>query len=442
MQWDIKALREKMADVAAKCEAIFEIAKAENRDLTAEESAEVDKLQGTSDKPGEIQALQSQIARAERFDAIKAANVVAKLGGELPRKREVEDSDLRPKIPKAIKRQTKLTAFEDDEQAYIAGQFYLAALVGNKKSEKWLSDNGIQMIHSTEDNGKGGYLVPDILENTLIDLKENYGTFRQYSMQWPMTSDTSQVPRRVGGFTTYFPGEGNDVSLSDMAFDQVKLSAKLMGVATRVTGSLNEDSIISLGDIVTREFARALALQEDECGWNGDGTSTYGGMSGLKTVLAAGSIVTATGVTTFGNVTMAHFEDMVGLVPEFSGISPAWYFHKRAYYATAGRLQNAAGGNNIADLGRGPELVFQGYPVRFIEVMPKTASSAAIIGYLGDLAMTATMGNRRGISIRSDSSLGFLSDTIYIRGLQRVDINVHERGNATDAGPMVALKLG
>jgi HK97 family phage major capsid protein len=150
--------------------------------------------------------------------------------------------------------------------------------------------------------------------------------------------------------------------------------------------------------------------------------------------------MTATGITTFANVTLGNFETVVGMLPEFPGISPAWYMSKTAFYATAGRLQNAAGGNNTADLGSGPVLQFLGYPVRFIQTLPKAAASAEYIAYFGDLAMTATMGSRRGVTIRSDEDI--LTDSIRIRCTERFDILVHETGDATNAGPMVALKLG
>lgn len=445
MQWDIKALREELGDLTAKCEAIFETAKAENRDLTPEENAEVDRIQGSGDKPGEIQSLHGRIARAERFQNLRAANVVNRLGGNLEGKKEPQGEPQAAKLPAVAKRQTKLTSFTGpnaERDAYASGQFLLATIGGNAKAKQWCNENGVQMILSGDENSKGGYLVPDLLENTLIDLKESYGTFRQYSMQWPMSAPSVRVPRRSSGFTTYFVGEGDDITLSDMAFDEVSLTAKKLAAITRITSELNDDSIISMADIIAREMAYALAVKEDSCGWLGDGSSTYGGIVGVDNALAAGSIVTASGVTTFANVTLAHFEEVVGKLPEFPGIRPAWYLHKTAFYATAGRLQNAAGGNNTIDLGNGPVMQFLGYPVRFIDTLPSAAATTVKIAYFGDLSMTATMGTRRGIEIRSDGSVGFISDTIYLRVTERFDINVHERGTASVAGPMIALKLG
>ena len=444
MQWDIKALREKLGDLTAKCEAIYETAKAEARDLTPEENSEIDRIQGTADKPGEIQALHSEIARNERFQAIKAGSVVAKLGSNLPPTREIDDAP-QMRFPAVAKRHTKLKSFtgpDAERNAYASGQFMLATIGGSAKAKQWCADNGIQMLLSGDDNSKGGYLVPDILENTLIDLKEEFGTFRQYSMQYPMPAPTARVPRRVSGFTTYFVGEGDNIAPSDMVVDEVSLTAKKLAVMTQLTTELNEDSIISMADIIAREFAYALAVREDSCGWLGDGTSTYGGIVGVANALAAGSIMTATGITTFATVTLGNFEQTVGMLPQFPGINPAWYFHKAAYYATAGRLQNAAGGNSTADLGNGPVLQWLGYPVRFVQTLPNTAASAAQIAYFGDLAMAATMGTRRGIELRSDASVGFVSDTIYVRATERFDIVVHERGTASTAGPLIALKLG
>lgn len=445
MQWDIKALREKLGELTAKCEAIFETAKAEARDLTPEENAEVDRIQGSGDKPGEIQDLHTQISRAERFQNLKAASVVNRLGGNLEGKKEQEGEQQAAKIPAVAKRHTKLTSFTGpnaERDAYASGQFLLASLGGSQKAKQWCGDNGIQMVLSGDENSKGGYLVPDILENTLIDLKESFGTFRQYSMQWPMSAPSVRVPRRVSGFTTYFVGEGDDITLSDMTFDEVSLTAKKLAALTRITSELNEDSIISMADIIAREFAYALAVTEDSCGWLGDGTSTYGGILGVQNALAAGSIVTATGITTFATVTLGNFEEVVGKLPEFPGIRPAWYMNKTAFYATAGRLQNAAGGNSTIDLGSGPVMQFLGYPVRFVDTLPSAAATTVQIAYFGDLSMTATMGTRRGIEIRSDASVGFVSDTIYVRVTERFDINVHERGTASAAGPLIALKLG
>jgi HK97 family phage major capsid protein len=185
-----------------------------------------------------------------------------------------------------------------------------------------------------------------------------------------------------------------------------------------------------------------LAVKEDSCGFLGDGTSTYGGITGLANALNAGSIVTATSITDLANLLIATFITTVGKLPQFPGIQPAWYVNKAVYYASMGRLALAAGGNNLVDFGNGPQEQFMGYPVRFINTLPSTAASGTKIAYFGDLAMAATMGTRRGVTLRADESIYFAQDALALRVTERFDINVHERGTASLAGPMIMVQMG
>ena len=49
------------------------------------------------------------------------------------------------------------------------------------------------------------------------------------------------------------------------------------------------------------------------------------------------------------------------------------------------------------------------------------------------------MGSRRGVSIQVDGSRYFELDQLAIRGTERFDINYHERGTASVAGPVIML---
>jgi HK97 family phage major capsid protein len=65
-----------------------------------------------------------------------------------------------------------------------------------------------------------------------------------------------------------------------------------------------------------------------------------------------------------------------------------------------------------------------------------------VVAYFGDLRMAAYMGSRRGINIVAVESYYFNQDAVAIRGTQRFDINIHERGTATTSGAIVALVAG
>jgi HK97 family phage major capsid protein len=57
----------------------------------------------------------------------------------------------------------------------------------------------------------------------------------------------------------------------------------------------------------------------------------------------------------------------------------------------------------------------------------------------GDLSLAATLGDRRQITVGLSQDRYFVEDQIGIKATQRYDINVHDLGDTSDAGPLVAL---
>ncbi len=426
-------IRNQMAEQVAQVQAISALAEQEDRDMTAEEKTQVDGLLAQSNN------LQKDLERALTIEA-KAKEIlnVRPIG--------TQNTGAKDVVPATVKRHGKLKAFKSDFDAYSAGQFLRATIAENKDAMAWCKEHGIMNAHSTTTNSAGGYLVPDGFESAIINLREEYGVFRQNARVYPMSEPIVYVPRRQSGFTAYYVGENSQGTESDASFSQVKLDAKKLMILTRLSQELSDDAIISLADFVANEMAYAFAVQEDQAGFLGDGTSTYGGIIGLRNALLAGSTVTATaGDDTFEELEFAFFQNAVGKLPRFPGIQPAWYVHNAFYWNAMVRLANAAGGNTIGTVQGGPTgLSFMGYPVVLVNALPSalTTLASTVVGFFGDLAMTATMGSRSGISIVSDSSRYFEYDQIAVRCTQRFDIVCHEVGTASAPGPMIALKMG
>ena len=336
--------------------------------------------------------------------------------------------------------------FDSKEDAFTAGAWAAAQLIGNRQAREYCGNLGLQIFdaHSGSDNGSGGFLVPEVLENSIIRLVETYGAFRANARVMPMASDTVNIPRNTSDVTAYFVNEvPTSITESSLTVALAQLQAKVMAVRSLISNDLIEDAIIDLANLVAVSAATKFAEKEDDCGFNGDGTSTYGGIVGLKGAIAAGSTYTAlAGNTAFSTLDKEDFEGMVGLLPLYAQANAKWYISNVGWAASMMRLQDAAGGNNIADLGSGPMLQFLGYPVVKVQKMnATTGTQAATSGlcYLGDLSMTATVGVRRGVRIQVLRELyaGTRQTGLIID--QRLDINVHERGTASVAGPMVML---
>ena len=80
--------------------------------------------------------------------------------------------------------------------------------------------------------------------------------------------------------------------------------------------------------------------------------------------------------------------------------------------------------------------------------MPKADAQAninQICVLFGDLTKAASFGDRRQMSLAMSNSayIGstsmFETDQMAVRGIERFDINVHDVGSATVAGPIVGL---
>ena len=133
---------------------------------------------------------------------------------------------------------------------------------------------------------------------------------------------------------------------------------------------LSEDSVISMTDLITRDIATQLAWAEDLNSFLGDGTGTYGGISGIFDALQAGAIVTASG-TSWAGVALTDLHAMVGKLPMYAGIQPKWYMHSYGYHASVVPLLVALGGTDMRQTEQGGQMMLLGYPVVFTQVLPR-----------------------------------------------------------------------
>jgi HK97 family phage major capsid protein len=348
------------------------------------------------------------------------------------------------------------------ENAYKAGMWFSAAF-GNEKAKQWCANHGIeiQAVHQGGVNTTGGYLVPEILSTAIIELVKEYGTFRANANIVPMTSDTIIIPRRTGGLTGYFVNEGGTITESTAAWDNVKLIAKDYAVITRISNQLASDAIISVMDKLTTEIARSFAQAEDECGWVGDGTgSTYGGMVGLQQKFydvklagtASGSVTTTKSLVRYGtgydagNMALSDLVKVMGLLPKYARLNAKWFTNPYTYWTGMVNKMSAAGGVTMTELIGGVGTPrFMGYPVVLCESIPASTAANQIVVYFGDLSLSSSMGDRQQMAIASSDSASvggqsvFERNQIALRGVERFDINNHDIGTATTAGPIVGL---
>jgi HK97 family phage major capsid protein len=258
-----------------------------------------------------------------------------------------------------------------------------------------------------------------------------------------MAGDTATVPRMLSGATAYFVGRESAPSQSDPAMDNITLTAKNVAAETRLSNDYADDSIINLADLIADEHARAFAQKEDACLFNGDGTSAYGGIVGLRTAILglAGAVDAASGHDTLSEIDAPDLRRVIAALPDIPGVNPIWITSKAGQNMVFGRLTDAAGGNTKRDLASRMPDQWGGYDIVTTSEMPKvlTDLSDVVMFLFGDLRMGVLMGDRRGMTMMVDPySLSSYQQTKIISS-ERFDINCHGVGTATVAGPIVAL---
>ena len=335
----------------------------------------------------------------------------------------------------------RLKNLKSAEHAYGFGRVLLGAM-GHKSSADWVADRYGRKAQSESNNSLGGFLVPEELDDAIIDLRAEHGKFRANTRVLNMQRDVMMINRRVSGLTANAVAENGTFSESEKTFDQVQLVTQKFGTMTKVSSELLADSVINIGDDIAGEIAYAFANKEDECGFNGDGTESFGRITGLKNAVGSAGTKTGSG-SSFGALTLEDFTDTIGLAPEyvFARTAPKWYMSTQFYHSVVLKLLNAAGGNTnqlLADGVTVPSLF--GYEVIKVDVMPKTTASGVICAYFGALDLSSTMGDRRPTEVATSTDFAFNQDQTAIRGMTRFDINNHDVGDSSEAGAIVALK--
>lgn len=379
-------------------------------------------------------------------------------------------------IPAQVKRirptnfQGTQNGLDAEHRAYRFGMFCLATLANCMPRYRFphaqqFVDNYFRgptnTAHGESDVTTGGqFLVPEEFSRDLIDLRERYGVARRLFRRAPMSSDTLNIPKRASGLTASFTAESAAASESNMTWSNIALVAKKLTAMSRISNELNADSVISVGDEIAGEMSYAFANKEDECAFNGDGTSTYGGIQGARVLLdsidGAGTdsagLVDSTTSNTWVAIVLGDFNNVVAKLPQYADTPNAcWVCHRAFYYGVMQKLEMAAGGAQMMEIASGdrrPRPLFMGYPVEFSQVFPSATATSTVSCLLGDFGLGALLGDRQStaISFSEHATVGgenvFERGQIAIRGEERFDMVVHGCGTASVVGPIVGLTTG
>jgi HK97 family phage major capsid protein len=336
----------------------------------------------------------------------------------------------------------KLRAFKSQEEAHTVGQWIKASYCNDAQARQWCDDHGVEVRTMSESsNSAGGALVPDVMVANLIRLVDVYSVWASGMQQVPMGSDTVIFPKRVSGVTANWTGENSEISTSDPAVNQVQLVASKLTVGTKVSNEVLADSAIALGDFITEEFATAISAKLEAAAVAGDGTSTYGGVYGLKNKIGSASVhTTGAGRDTWEELVAADFLGALGKLPRYALNGARWYISSVGFALAMQRLDMAAGGRVSVEGGTG--LQFAGFPVEITDQTHGTDTDFTneIIAYFGRPDLAGMFGLRSQFATRVSTERYVEFDQTLFTGVARGTMVWHSVGDSSVAGPIVAIK--
>jgi HK97 family phage major capsid protein len=444
MASNLKRLQDRAAAIAARMTELAEVA-----ERSEEQTAELRKLSAEADAVKSDLEFEGTLAKKE---AELRAVVEKAAPAEAPA--PVAEQPKKVEIRAVSPHHTTLRAFNEGpdavEAAYRCGRWIKAAVFKNDSDIRWCRENGVEARALNEGtNSAGGALVPEEFANRVIRLVETYGTFPPAAENVSMSRDTMVIPKRTGGTTAYFVGEGSAITESEPTYGQVSLVAKKLAVGCRMSTEVVEDSagVINLADAVATEFATSLAYKIDLCGWLGDGTSGSGGINGIVPKINDGTytasvVSAASGNTAFETLDIEDFLAVIGKLPIYARQGAAWYVSPAGYAASIARLKYAAGGNTVENVGSGAGESFLGYPVRMVHVLNSTlgADTNKVKVLFGNMALSSIYARRRDFAVRLYDQVYATTDQLLLQGTMRFDVNHHTLGSTSEVGPVVALK--
>jgi hypothetical protein len=357
---------------------------------------------------------------------------------------------------------SRVKAFTDEKKAERVGRFF-KALAGIEEDKAWCIKNRMPLTKATGESSDsvGGFLAPQDFDDAVINIRETVGAFRRGAQVRPARSDNQVRPRRTGGVTANVVAENAAIPESSFLLDAVETSTRKMAVLSRDSTELLEDSAPDLGEFLTSEIGYAFAAKEDDWGFNGDGTSTYSGKTGLGTKLAGlkGAIAAAAGHHTFLTLDTTDLGNLMGGVMATAIPGAAWYCSQVCFAQAFCRLAGSGGGGymetRMIPLPRpmpgeafGQRTVdgvltpcYLGFPIFFSAKLPDGSSSLTgnPMLYFGNLAMSSLITERRKLTVAVSFHRALDADQVLIRGSQRIDLINHSVGDASTRGPIAML---
>ncbi len=255
-----------------------------------------------------------------------------------------------------------------------------------KKDEKIV--NAIQNSFGMEQHAytegsttAGGYLVPDEFRTEVIRVADENGVVRKEANVFGFGGDTLYLNAENAVPTVAWTDEAAQITESTGSFTQPSISIKKLAAISAMSNELFADSKVNLVQLIATQVGEAMAYKEDLAGLVGDGTSTYGSITGLTGLSLTATTQTISG-TSIVNLTA---DDMLDVQYKLAAKyrRGAFYIMHPNVFAIVRKLKDADGNYIVVNPTSADQFPsIWGRRVVESEAMPSTdASGTKFIGF-------------------------------------------------------------
>lgn len=426
----ITALRARRAAGLEEMDTLLNAARAEDRDLTADEQARYDSLRAADDSTA------AQLAREEDMERRRAASArpVPPLPGAAPR------------VPAQPKAEDKGLRFARAMRCLAAaqGNFYVAQQIAE---QQW-GESGLFANQNMSTGAAGGFPVPEDVSGEVIELLRPASVVLSLSPQIVDLPNANLTMNRLAtGASASYIGEQTDAPATGVAFGQVKLSAKKLAALIPISNDLlrannqgadrivRDDLVSALAQRTDLAFIRGSGTQFSPLGLRNQHTGTAFATTHVLTMTATPTVATAT--TDLGRLRRALRNADVPMT------RPGWMMSPRTEQWL---MDLRDGNNNLVFNDEMQQGRLRGFPYRVTTQIPENLGGGTETEiYLADFAHVV-VGEHMGIEVAMSTEAAyrdanntlqaaFSRDETVMRAIAQHDIGVRHL-------PAVAILTG
>lgn len=266
----------------------------------------------------------------------------------------------------------------------------------------------------TEGTGaRGGFLVPEEWANIIVEDRRDAVVMRQLATVIPVNTDTFHLPYLDSRPHVAWRSEGATKHTSTAQFGEITLTPYSLAGIIGLTNELEADATIG-GPIVqqvTRLLVQAIAEEEEEAFWTGDGSGKPTGIDNYSFTTVSGGLTD----TTRADAVFAAYHRL----SQGYRTRSAWAFNAR----TLGRIRTLKDNNNnylLQGIGVTPQPTLLGRPVYEVNTLGDGK------GFFGDFS-EYVIADREGVRVDTSSEAtvastsAFENNLTYVRVEERVD---------------------